>query len=495
MDFVVTKNGKKVKLSNIPELPIDRFREVNINEVKSGRRVVSFFGSRRNSGTILYSILADDENSKLYINSTIFPKNVTRYESLSKEALSFYLFEREFYEDFGIKPYDHPYLKSVRFPYNGYKKINIDDYNFTSIDGDLHEVGVGPIHAGVIEPGHFRFSCDGEKVINLEIKLGYQHRGVEGLFCNNGNYNIRLVESIAGDTVIGHTTAYSLLIEELASISPSEIGMLNRAIYLEVERIGAHLGDLAAICNDVAYSFGYNVFSALRGTLLSIFTSISGNRFGRSLIKPGGVNRSIPLKFKDELKRRLEKILTEATNMANLMFETPSVLARLERTGVLRTKAAKEIGAVGMASRASNIPQDIRVDHPYDLWELHPYALNMLPNSDVFSRSYIRYLEMKQSIHYILDLLKHIDRESESLPSIDKIGGGYLVTSLVEGWRGEIVHTITTNSWGGNIERYKVKDPSFNNWLALSMAMRNAEISDFPLCNKSFNLSYAGYDL
>ena len=499
MDFIITKNGKKVKLSNIPELHIDRFREVNINEIKGGRRVVSFFGTYKNNGVILYSILADDEKSSIYINSTFFSKNISRYEALSKDAMQFYLFEREFYEEFGITPYNHPDLKSVRFPYNGYKNTNIDDYNFTTINGDLHEVGVGPIHAGVIEPGHFRFHCDGEKVVNLEIKLGYQHRGVEWLFCNNSNYNIRLVESIAGDSVIAHSIAYSLLIEELSSLEPSQNSMICRAIYLELERIRAHLGDLAAIGNDVAYSFGYNVLSNLRGMLLSIFLSISGNRFGKSLIKPGGVNRYILSEFKNELKKKLEKIFNDTIKISNLMFETPSVLGRLERAGILTNKIAKEIGSVGFTSRASNVPVDIRVDHPYDLYSKYPFSKILLNSSDVFSRSYIRYLEIKQSINYIFDMLKFLDLDKniniEKKNNINKLAGGYLVVSLVEGWRGEIAHSIITSSWGGNIERYKIKDPSFNNWLGLSLAMRDNDISDFPLCNKSFNLSYAGYDL
>ena len=249
-------------------------------------RVVGFFGKREYENIRLYVVMADDKVGKLYITSSIFPPDKKSYESFTQTMPAFHMFEREFYEEFGIEPLNHPWLKPVR--------KNQDEYPFFEMRGeDIHQVAVGPIHAGVIEPGHFRFMCQGEKVYDLEIMLGYQHRGVEELFLKNKKYNNRLAESVCGDTVIGYNMTYSQAMEALSETHISSKAEIIRRIALEMERIAVHIGDMGAIAGDMAYLMGASVFGITRTLVINTMLEISGSRFGRGLIDVGGVNFDI----------------------------------------------------------------------------------------------------------------------------------------------------------------------------------------------------------
>lgn len=495
MSWVETKNLKAIYLNDIQVLPIQDFREQLINKIKEGNRLVQFFGNKETNGVYLYAVLADDNTSKLFINSCKFTDD-NEYQSITPEIPSAHLFEREFYEQFGIKPKGHTWLKPVR---KGIEGINNDGpkYNFFSMTGEeIHEVGVGPIHAGIIEPGHFRFSCHGEKVYHLEIKLGFQHRGIEDMFLNNNqkkNYLLNLSESITGDSVIGHSGTLIRALESLYNISVSRRVKSIRTIMLELERTAMHLADLSALSGDIAYLTGSSVFGALRTRIINATMAICGNRFGRGMLKLGGINFDISQDMKSNLISLLNQINDDVILAAEVMFSSVSVLERFEKTGILKKETAKELGIVGFAARASGFAVDIRSDHPFDIYEYFPvYKLN-LDSGDVFARAYIRHIEIQQSIKIILEILSNIPSE-DSTTCVNSIQPNSMVVSLTEGWRGEISHAILTDN-DGKIKRIKIKDPSFNNWLALSIAVRGEGISDFPICNKSFNLSYSGFDL
>lgn len=495
MNWITTKNNNLIEINDIPVVDIIELRQEIINRIKLNNRVIGFFGANENSQTKLYVILSDDEKSELFVSSSVFNSVQKSYQSLTQDIPSFHMFEREFYEEFNIEPIGHPWLKPVRN-----HKV---EYPFFKMDGEeVHEVAVGPIHAGIIEPGHFRFMCNGEKVYNLEIQLGYQHRNVEQLFLENKNFSSHLAESIAGDTVIGHALAYSNAIESLLDLKISNKAVIIRIIALEMERIAIHIGDLGAVSNDVAYLMGNAVFGATRTLVINSLLEICGSRFGRGLIRVGGVVYDIDKGLSDKISNMLDKVLNDVDRMAKTMFSSASVLSRLEKTGILNKEKAQELGIVGMAARASGIELDVRIDHPCRFYKGLSLSKKTLKSGDVYARTYIRYKEIKQSIQIIKDLLIQLstyeNEPPENSPIIIKtencLKSNSLVISMIEGWRGEIVHTAITND-KGELSRYKIKDPSFNNWYGLAVAVKNNGISDFPLCNKSFNLSYCGNDL
>ena len=236
MNWIITENNKKINTTDIPTITIE---EIKKDFGEFNRRLIGFFGKQEFENVRLYVILSDDKVGKIYVTSTLFAPDVKSYESFTAIYPQFHIFEREFYEEFGIEPVGHPWLKPVR--------VNQDKYPFFEMKGEgVHQVAVGPIHAGVIEPGHFRFMCHGERVYDLEIMLGYQHRGVEELLLKQKNFNNRLAESICGDSVIAYNMAYSQLMENLANISVSEKAQIIRRVALEMERIAIHIGDLDA---------------------------------------------------------------------------------------------------------------------------------------------------------------------------------------------------------------------------------------------------------
>jgi len=411
-------------------------------------------------------------------------------ESLSASVPSMHLFEREIREGFGVQFTGHPWLKPVR---------DLKDYPFYSMEGEgLHEVGVGPIHAGIIEPGYFRFSCNGEKVLHLEIQLGYQHRGVEKLFLakQSGIRRAVLAENIAGDTAVGYSITHAQLMEVMAGIIPSSALQAERIIALELERIAVHLGDTAALCTDIAYQFGQVVNEALRTIVINTTQLWCGNRFGKGLVRACGSHYPLTEGFAGTLLSNLKEVEERYSQITHEMFTNPSVLSRFEGIGKVSTWQAGMIGAVGMASRSSGVKRDIRWSHPFQAFTNYSYEPVTLHQGDVWARTMLRKLEVEKSVQLIRDFLhdKPFTGISDKPVYDFSLPASSFALSLAEGWRGEIMQSAVTDE-KGNIRHYKVKDPSFHNWMALALAVRNQEISDFPLCNKSYNLSYCGHDL
>lgn len=486
--WLKVKNNTKINLSDIPGMGIDALRQEIIELAK---RPVGFFGKDWGFGFIrLFVVLADDKNGDLYISSAIFGKEDKSYESLTQVIPAFHIFEREFYEQFGIEPLHHPWLKPVR--------KNQEKYPFFEMEGEeVHQVAVGPIHAGVIEPGHFRFMCNGETVYHLEIMLGYQNRGVEDMMMKNPSN--QLAESINGDSAIAYSIAYSQAIEALKDIQISNKAQLIRKAALEMERMAIHIGDMGAIAGDIAYLMGASVFGATRTLVINTMLEICGSRFGRGLVTVGGVNYDISDEMIASALKTLDKVNKDVDRMAKTMLKNSTVMSRLEKTGTVSMEKATEIGLVGMAARASGVDIDTRFDFP-DKWmeELGIKHKPFKASGDVNSRFKLRYKEVKQSISMVNKIFEKLkDYKDEPIivnPQDGRLSSDSMVISLTEGWRGEIVHIVMTDI-NRKISRYKIKDPSFNNWYGLGLAVRNNGISDFPLCNKSFNLSYSGNDL
>ena len=487
MNWIKTKNNTKLNLSEIPMLKMADLRE---EIIKQNKRPIGFFGKDwGNQQTRLFVILADDAKGDLYVSSALFGSEEKSYESITPIIPAFHIFEREFYEEFSIEPLNHPWLKPVR--------KNQKDYQFFEMKGDeVHQVAVGPIHAGVIEPGHFRFMCNGETVYHLEIMLGYQHRGVEDLMLKHQSN--QLAESICGDSVIAYNTAYSNIIEELKDIKTSNKAQLIRKLALEMERAAIHIGDLGAIAGDIAYLMGASVFGATRTLVINTMLEFCGSRFGRGFVTVGGVNFDLSDEIMEKAQKTLDKVEKDVDRMVKTMLKNSSVMSRLEKTGTVSTERAMETGLVGMAARASGVPIDSRFDYP-DKWmeklNINKKVFNGI--GDVNSRFKLRYKEIKESLDIIRKIfkeLKNLKSEPVLTYSDNDFTKDSFAISIVEGWRGEVVHIAMTDD-NGKLSRYKIKDPSFNNWFGLALAVRNNGVSDFPLCNKSFNLSYSGNDL
>jgi len=446
-------------------------------------------------------IVANDREHNLHILSHEQQAEGLTLHSLTAHHPAFHIFEREICENFGVIFDGHHWLKPVRYPHNRARKDYVmDNYPFYSISGEeLHEVGVGPVHAGVIEPGHFRFICNGEKVLHLEIQLGYQHRGIEEIMVTAGTglkYSV-LAESIAGDTAVGHSNAYASVFELLAGIVVPDRLQIERAIALELERIAVHFGDMAALCGDVAYQLGQVVNESLRTTIINTTQAWCGNRFGKGLIRPGGSNYPMVQEFTMAMLKTLDSSIKRFSGMSDRIFSMPSVLSRFDGIGVVSPGHARTVGAVGMAARSSGIMRDIRASHAYGAYNSVDYEPALVDTGDVLARALLRRMEVEKSAELILQFIE-LHSQAESVTSKPVYNAQLipdsLAISLTEGWRGEICHSVITDS-NGNLFHYKIKDPSMHNWLALALAVRDQEISDFPVCNKSFNLSYCGHDL
>jgi len=489
-------NGQAADLGEVPDFPMDAFRTRVLEATANGARIASFFGYRDwKSKLRLLCVLTRDEDGALEALSTAAPE---RYSALTPECPLAHLFEREIHEQWGVVPEGHPWLKPVRFHRDARGSRPLPAVtDFFRMEGDeIHEVAVGPVHAGVIEPGHFRFQCHGETVHHLEIALGYQHRGSEELLRGGPDArSLTILETVAGDTSVGHALAYARVMEGLSGSGfdvPARAESL-RGVALELERLANHMGDLGALAGDIGFLPTSSYSGRLRGDFLNMTALLCGNRFGRSLVRPGGLGFDLEEGRIAELSRRLEATLRDAAGAVDLLWDDPMVLGRFEGTGTVSRGTAAALGLMGPAARASGLVRDVRRDFPFSIYRFCHVPVSTWGSGDVFARAYVRWLEMQRSADFIREQLRNLP-PGPVLADPGVPAGNRIVVSLTEGWRGGIVHTALTDR-EGRFLAYKIVDPSFKNWAGLAVALRGQAISDFPLCNKSFNLSYCGHDL
>jgi len=497
-------SGQHMAVADVPVLPMDVFRDSVLRSIAKNARIAAFFGvPAGGNGLRLYGVLANDSSGALSVGAAEVEKS---YPSLTPECPQADWFEREIAEQWGARPEGHPWLKPIRFHRSrrpghdawgrgGNDAIAPGAADYYRVEGEeVHEVAVGPVHAGIIEPGHFRFQCHGENVLHLEISLGYQHRGVERALVGGPTLRTpHYMETLAGDTSVGHALAYAQIAEGLSGTHPPSRAHTLRAVALELERLANHTGDLGALAGDVGYLPTASYCGRIRGDFLNMTALLCGNRYSRGLIRPGGVMHDLDEADAGELLNRLEAAQRDVTEAVELLWNSPSVMARFEGAGRLDETQCRELGLVGPVARACGIERDVRVNFPAGLYGFVHLPVSTWPTGDVFARALVRWLEIRRSIEFIQGQLRNVPAgalRSENAPFKPE----RFAVSLVEGWRGEIVHAAITDE-AGRIAAYKVVDPSFHNWFGLAMAMRGQPISDFPLCNKSFNLSYCGHDL
>jgi Ni,Fe-hydrogenase III large subunit len=443
---------------------------------------------------LLCAVLADEGEGALRVAGT-HPGD--SYPSLTPDCFQAHLFEREIRERHGVIPQGHPWLKPVRFPRESrHPDRRIGEMDFFAVEGEeIHEVAVGPVHAGVIEPGHFRFQCHGEVVLHLEISLGYQHRGVEeALLRGPRTRRQHLVETLSGDSTAGHALAYAQAMEALSECPVPLRGQALRGVALELERLACHVGDLGALAGDVGFLPTGAFCGRLRGNLLNLIAAVCGNRFSRGLILPGGTGYDLSFGEAADILKKLERIRADVTDAVNLLWETPTVMGRFEDTGTLTRETAVALGLVGPPARACGLGRDVRSQFPSGIYSIDPIFPETALTGDVLGRARVRAGEVERSFEFVRERLSALPEGPPSaFARSEGLMSSGMVISLVEGWRGEICHLVATDP-EGELGAYRIVDPSFHNWFGLAQAMRGGAISDFPLCNKSFNLSYCGFD-
>jgi len=501
---VCSSNCQPIALAEIPVLSGDDFREELAEQLGTGGQLTALFGQARSGQTVrLYAVTSEMATATL----RVFATDVSdRYPALTPSCPAAHWFEREIAEQWGVRPEGHPWLKPIRFHRShcagrdaweraSGQAIAPGVTNYFRVDGaEVHEVAVGPVHAGVIEPGHFRFQCRGEDVFHLEIELGYQHRGIERrLIGGPDKRTLHYMETLAGDTTIGHATAYCQAVEALAGRDVSLRAQALRAIALELERLANHSGDLGALALDIGFLPTSAYCGRLRGDFLNISALLCGSRFGRSLVRPGGVAFDVDLERSKQARSRVDETFQAVAGAVDLLWHSPSVMARFDGTGAVSRAVCDELGLVGLAARACGVDRDVRRDFPAGFFRFAQIPVSTWHTGDVFARAYVRWLEVQRSARFVSEQLRTVPG-GDPRQDLGPLQSDALVVSLVEGWRGEICHVAITGS-DGRFAHYKIVDPSFRNWIGLAMALRNQPISDFPVCNKSFNLSYCGHDL
>ncbi|HNR99287.1 MAG TPA: NADH-quinone oxidoreductase subunit C [Planctomycetota bacterium] len=500
--LLMFEHGGLAELGRVPELAVAEFRAHVLDAVSGGARIATFFGRPAPGGAVRLLIVLSEEYTGILsaAATTVYDS----YTALTPECPQAHWFEREIAEQWGVVPRGHPWLKPIRFhpsyrdgkdAWHRAEAPAAGDADFFRMEGEeIHEVAVGPVHAGIIEPGHFRFQCHGERVFHLEIALGYQHRGIERRLRGGPNARtLPYMETLAGDTSIGHALACCEALEALAGTRVPTRAHVLRGAALELERLANHVGDLGALAADIGFLPTASYCGRIRGDLLNMTAVLCGNRFGRGLVRPGGTAFDLAEEHVRDLQRRLRAAEQDTTGAAELLWQSSSVMGRFEDTGAITAETAQALGLVGPAARACGIERDVRRDFPSGIFRYAQIPVATFGSGDVFARAFVRALEIQRSIAFLKAQLDTLS-PGPVLAPFGACAPNALAVALVEGWRGEICHTCLTGE-DGRIDHYKVVDPSFHNWMGLAMALRGQQISDFPLCNKSFNLSYCGHDL
>ena len=369
-----------------------------------------------------------------------------------------------------------------------------EDYAFVRVEGDgVHEIAVGPIHAGIIEPGHFRFSVMGERTLRLEQRLGWKHKGIDRRFVGMALADgAKLAGRVSGDSTVAYAWAYSQAAETIAGTVAPPRALWLRALLLERERVGNHLGDLGYLGNDVALAFGLMQFMRLKEDWVRLNAALFGHRFMMDRIVPGGVTVDIRTADADAINAQCLAIESELRRLKAIYDEHAGLQDRFLTTGRITPALAAQLGVIGLAGRASDQRRDQRCNHPCAPYDALAVRMAVEHNGDVAARALMRFAEIGESLRLIRQILADLpggDIRADVRSEPDKHGFGW-----IEGWRGDILVALETGQ-DGKIRRCHCHDPSWHNWPALEHAVIDNIVPDFPLINKSFNLSYSGPDL
>lgn len=495
-------------------VPRDRFSEAAKVMKKSYALLAAEWATDETAFNRDYGVFACYRwGGEYLIVKTEVPSDDPWFPSLSKKFVPAFRFERQIQSLMGLTPVGNPdsrpWIKFEDWPADAWPLRKTFDalkpmprvkgkYAWIRAEGEgVYEIPVGPVHAGIIEPGHFRFQAVGEDIINLEERLGYVHKGIEKKFESlSWDEGVRLAGRVSGDTTVSHSITYCMALESMTGCMVPERAHWIRALFLERERIANHLGDIGAICNDAAFAFMLYQLSRLKEMMLCTNLRLFGHRFIMDRVVPGGVAIDIEASGKEVILTELEILSKDFERLVTIYDENPSLEDRVRDTGILTPEQARELCVVGIVARGSGLNLDCRIFNPfppYDRQDWMKLEVPVLISGDVHARAWVRIQEVKESVRIIRKILEDMPAGSivtpVSQPAPDTSG-----FAAVEGWRGEIIYWLQSGP-SGEINRCMVRDPSSLNWIGLELAVLGNIVPDFPLCNKSFNQSYSGHDL
>lgn len=458
----------------------------------------------------LYYVFAHRTKGVFVLVKTLVDEKKPVFPSITGTIHAAHLYEREIRDLFGLQPEGHPDLRPLVFhgnwpqgvyplrkDYDGSLRPPMEnrEQEFLHIHGTgVYEIPVGPVHAGIIEPGHFRFSVAGEPVINLEAQLYFVHKGIEKM-CEGAGIEkcFYISERISGDETFANSLAYCQAVEKIAGVEVPERAQYSRVVFAELERLISHLGDLNAVCTDVAYGFAASQFGMMRIWAYQMTDQICSSRFLRSVNSIGGVRRDFLAGWEKKLQEFLFRLYKELTDTIGIIKSSSLFIDRVEHTGVLDLQTAIDLNAVGPAGRAAGVHRDMRKDFPYAAYGKLDFAVPDHNNGDVNCRINVKLEECFEAIKLIRQALEAMPQGGVHIP-VDKAPPYRSALGYTEAPRGENIHWVMSGE-DNTVFRYKIRTPSFCNWPALCHAVKGNVVPDFPLINKSFNLSYAGNDL
>ncbi len=480
--------------------------------IEDGCRLASIFAEDRTSvglGFLICYVFDHRQDCRFLLLRTVVSEMSKAFPSVSARIPAVNWQEREIQDMFGLVAKGHPNPRRVALhdnwpdihplrkdfpidtvlpPFHGERHV----YRPTLGEG-VFQIPVGPVHAGIIEPGHFNFAVAGEPILYLQLRMFYTHKGTEKRFEHLTVRNaVYLAESISGDSGFSHGTAFCQAVERAAGAEVPIRAKRMRTILLELERLYNHVGDIGAIVNDVGFAVANAHAARLREMILNINEELAGSRLLRGVVCPGGMRHDWTDRQIARCRESLHHFDAEFTDLMALIDSSDSTRDRLEHTGTLHPGKAVDLGIVGVSGRASGVDRDLRRDHPYAAYDEVSFDVPVYQEGDVFSRMLVRVDEIRQSMRILKDVLDRL-APGPCRTALSQLPANCVALGAVEGWRGEILHWIRTGP-DGRLDRCKIKDPSLNNWPALVEAVQGNIVPDFPVINKSFNLSYSGTD-
>jgi Ni,Fe-hydrogenase III large subunit/Ni,Fe-hydrogenase III component G len=496
-------------------VPVDRIPETCKKyyfDRKLQLKIITATDERNDGGgfKIYYVFGVPDEN--IFIAPYVTLGSREEFPSLTKDIHEASGYERKIWTFLGLNPAGHPHLRKIVLHEN-WPEANFPlrkdfdwrcrpaeagkPYEFEKVEGEgIYEIPVGPVHAGIIEPGHFRFSVAGEGIMLLEPMLGYTHKGIEKLFeVLPMEGKVRLSERVSGDTSFTHSLAFCQAIENLSDIEVPERAKYLRIIFSELERLANHLNDIGFIMLDTGFSFGGSHGARLREGVMQWNERLAGNRFLRKVNVVGGVQRDIDSETGRALLSALAGLRSDFDELIEIAEGSGSLYNRLAGTGRLDRQIAIDHGIVGVAARAVGIAHDARREYPYAAYDKLNFTIALQSEGDVLARWLVRIKEVHSSLAILEQALQNLPSGRDLTTNREMaLRCNSCAVGITEGWRGDIVYFVTTDR-NGQVARVDVRDPSFLNWTVLGHAGKGNVVPDFPLINKSFNLSYAGNDL
>ena len=507
LDLVRLAGATPVAVGTVKE---DKWTAAAAGFAKAGVPLVSLWGSDRRDlgeGFIVFAAYAADDGLaclRLPVHGS-----APTYPDLARQFPAATRMQRALYDLLGVRAQDaederqwlrHGAWPADYFPLrtdaDGARRFNVEQehYDFVAVAGDgVHEIPVGPIHAGIIEPGHFRFSIVGEKVLRLEQRLGYVHKGIDKRFEGMPAADAcRLAGRVSGDSTVAYAWAYAMAVESALGCEVPERAAGLRALLLERERIANHLGDLGALGNDAALAFGLAQFSRLREDWQRLNAEAFGHRLLMDRIVPGGVACDADAARLGRLRRQCDEVEAEVRRLRSIYDEHAGLQDRFQTTGIVRPELATRLGLTGLAGRASGQARDLRADLPYPPYDQLQVKKVSDTRGDVAARVAVRFDEVFESLRLIRTLAQRLPAGDvhRTLPTAAAEAFGI---GRIEGWRGEVLVAVEIGA-GGRLRRGHCHDPSWQNWPLLEHAVIGNIVPDFPLINKSFNLSYSGQD-